>query len=107
MRTHPMHSWPEFCRFIANFGRIEDLEVSPRYHYGELRLSRLNFYAPFLSGKFNFQKPHGQYSDYFARFYRPILFVFTMVSTVLSLMQVELAVEQVPAAQEWFYIRKD
>ena len=69
--------------------------MSPRYHYGELRLSRLNFYAPFLFGKFNFQKPHGQYSDYFSRFYGPVLFTFAVASTVLGSMQVEMAVEQV------------
>ncbi|KAB5515648.1 hypothetical protein GE09DRAFT_1195942 [Coniochaeta sp. 2T2.1] len=76
----------------------QDVDVSPRYHYGELRLSRLNFYAPFLFGKFNFQKPHGQYSDYFARFYGPVLFGFAVASTVLNSMQVEMADEQVSAA---------
>lgn len=100
LRLIPRHvEWPEFCHFIANFGQIEDVDVSPRYHYGELRLSRLNFYAPFLFGKFNFQKVHGQYSDYFARFYGPILFAFAVASTMLSSMQVEMAVEQVSAAQ--------
>ncbi|KXX74850.1 hypothetical protein MMYC01_200585 [Madurella mycetomatis] len=100
LRLIPRHvEWPEFCRFISNFGRIEDVDVSPRYHYGELRLSRLNFYAPFLFGKFNFQKPHGQYSDYFARFYGPLLFAFGVASTVLSSMQLEMAVEQVSATQ--------
>ncbi|KAL8393542.1 hypothetical protein RB595_003328 [Gaeumannomyces hyphopodioides] len=92
--------WPEFCRFISNFDRIRDADVSPRYHYGELRLSRLNFYAPFLFGKSNFQRLHGQYSDYFARFYGPILFAFAVASTALSSMQVVLAAEQVSAAQE-------
>jgi hypothetical protein len=99
MRLVPRHvEWPEFCRFISNFGLVEDIGVSPRYHYGELRLSRLNFYAPLLFGKFNFQKPHGQYSDYFARFYGPVLFAFAVASTVLNSMQVEMAVEQVSAA---------
>jgi hypothetical protein len=100
LRLVPQHvEWPEFCRFIENFGRVEDINVSPRYQYGELRLSRLNFYAPFLFGKFNFQKPHGQYSDYFARFYGPMLFAFAVASTVLSSMQVGMAVEQVSATQ--------
>ncbi|RYP65457.1 hypothetical protein DL770_008987 [Monosporascus sp. CRB-9-2] len=95
LRLVPRHvEWPEFCRFISNFARIEDIDVSPRYHYGELRLSRLNFYAPFLFGKFHFQKTHWQYSDYFARFYGPVLFAFAVASTVLSSMQVEMAVEQ-------------
>jgi hypothetical protein len=47
----------------------------------------------------NFQKPHGQYSDYFARFYGSLLFAFAVASTVLSSMQVEMAVDQASAAQ--------
>ncbi|KLU83048.1 hypothetical protein MAPG_02115 [Magnaporthiopsis poae ATCC 64411] len=101
LRLVPRHvEWPEFCRFISNFDRIRDVNVSPRYHYGELRLSRLNFYAPFLFGKFHFQRLHGQYSDYFARLYGPVLFAFAVASTALSSMQVVLAVEQVSSAQE-------
>lgn len=92
--------WPGFCRFISNFDRVRDVDVSPRYHYGELRLSRLNFYAPFLFGTFHFQQLHGQYSDYFARFYGPVLFAFAVASTALSSMQVVLAAGQVSAAQE-------
>ena len=109
LRLVPRHvGWPEFCRFISNFSRIQDIDVSPRYHYGELRLSRLNFYAPFLFGKFHFQKPHGQYSDYFGRFYGPVLFAFAAASTVLSSMQVEMAVEQISAKQSevlWYVCR--
>ncbi|KAK4160060.1 hypothetical protein QBC43DRAFT_326106 [Cladorrhinum sp. PSN259] len=100
LRLIPQHvEWPEFCRFIMNFDQVTDTDVSPRYHYGELRLSRLNFYAPFLFGRFHFHKSQGQYSDYFARFYGPMLFMFAVASTILSSMQVEIAVEQVSATQ--------
>jgi hypothetical protein len=87
--------WAEFCRFISAFDHIKDTDVSGRYSYGELRLSRLNFYAPFFLRKFHFEQIHGQYGDYFARLYGPILFIFAAVSTILSTMQVELAVDQV------------
>lgn len=87
--------WASFCRFICAFDHIEDIDVSPRYSYGELRLSRLNFYAPFFLGIFNFERIHGQYGDYFARFYGPVLFIFAMASIFLNAMQVELAVDQV------------
>lgn len=86
--------WTDFCRFISAFDHIKDAQVSDRYSYGELRQSRLNFYAPFFLGKFHFEQIHGQYGDYFARLYGPILFIFAIVSTILSSMQVELAVEQ-------------
>ncbi|KAJ6149087.1 hypothetical protein N7471_000286 [Penicillium samsonianum] len=35
-------TWPWFCQFTAHFHDITDNEVSGRYHYGEIRLSRLN-----------------------------------------------------------------
>ena len=86
--------WPVFCRFTAELSKIEDIDVSERYCYGELRLTRLNLYAPLLLGKFNFEQVHGQYGDIFARLYGPILFIFAVITTVLSSMQVALAVEQ-------------
>lgn len=87
--------WEEFCEFISAL-EIKDSDVSNRYCYGELRLSRLNLYAPFLLGKSHYENLHGQYGDYFARMYGPILFVFAVVSTVLNSMQVALAAEQTP-----------
>jgi hypothetical protein len=68
--------------------------VSGRCYFGELRLTRLNFYAPLLLRKFHFEQVHGQYGDYFARLYGPVLFVFAVVSTILNSMQVALAADQ-------------
>ncbi|KAF2176598.1 hypothetical protein K469DRAFT_678511 [Zopfia rhizophila CBS 207.26] len=90
--------WASFCRFTSELGRIDDSDVSGRYCYGELRLTRLNFYAPLFLGKFHFEQVHGQYGDFFGRLYGPILFVFALVSIILNSMQVELAVEQLVAA---------
>lgn len=101
--------WEEFCYFISALDKIDDIDVSVRYHYGELRLSRLNFYAPFLLRKFYFEQVHGQYGDYFARFYGPFLFIFAIISTVLNSMQVELAVDQVssiPWVSLWVTFRR-
>lgn len=100
--------WDEFCRFISGFNLVKDIDVSGRYCYGELRLSRLNFYAPLLLRKFKFEHIHGQYSDYFARFYGPLLFTFAIVSIALNSMQVNLAIDQVSKAHWvalWFISR--
>jgi hypothetical protein len=86
--------WESFCHFTSDLSHIEDSAVSMRYHFGELRLTRLNFYAPLLLRKFHFEQVHGQYGDYFARLYGPILFVFAIVSTILNSMQVALAADQ-------------
>jgi hypothetical protein len=102
--------WASFCQFTSDLNDIQDSAVSRRYCFGELRLTRLNFYAPFLLRKFRFEQVHGQYGDYFARLYGPVLFVFAVVSTILNSMQVALAADQslavhwVPVwhASRWF-----
>lgn len=93
--------WAKFCRFVSELACIKDGDVSGRYYSGELRLTRLNFYAPFFLRKAYFEQVHGQYSDYFARLYGPIFFIFAIMSTTLNAMQVEMAVEQV-SATPWF-----
>ncbi|KAL8920260.1 MAG: hypothetical protein Q9172_004573 [Xanthocarpia lactea] len=80
-----------FHQFIARFGDIQDDEVSPRYsNYGTLRLSRLNLWAKVFLRRFQFYQVNRQYSEYFARFYAPILFLFGVLTVVLSAMQVGL-----------------
>jgi hypothetical protein len=92
----PAHvSWVQFCAFSSSLGGIQDDEVSGRYHFGELRLSRLNFYAPLLLRRSNFQRVHYQYAEYFGRLYAPILLALSFLSVVLSSMQV--AAQYVPA----------
>ena len=91
-------TWIDFCAFSKTFLDISDDVVSKRYHYGELRLTRLNLYANFIIGKFQYERVHGQYGAFFARFYGPLLFIFGILSIVLSAMQVELGVESLTNA---------
>lgn len=86
-------TWEQFCHFRADLGSIRDGDVSTRYCFGEIRLTRLNFYAPIILGKSYFQRVEYQYEAYFARFYGPILFWLGIVSVVLSGLQVAVAVE--------------
>jgi hypothetical protein len=86
-------SWEQFCHFRAGLASIADGDVSSRYRYGEIRLTRLNFYAPIVLGKSHFQRVAYQYSDYFARFYGPLLFGLGIVSVVLSGLQVVVSVD--------------
>jgi hypothetical protein len=74
--------------------RITDADVSARYAYGELRLTRLNFYGKFILRRWHFMRVQTQDAEYFARFYGPLLFIFTVVSIVLNALQVGMAVEQ-------------
>lgn len=90
----PEVDWLQFCLFVSEFDNIKDSDVSGRYNYGELRLTRLNFYGKFILHKFNFMQLHGQYGTYFGQFFAPLLFIFATASVILSAMQVEMAVEQ-------------
>ncbi|KAI4191381.1 MAG: hypothetical protein L6R41_000168 [Letrouitia leprolyta] len=84
-------SLEQFHAFIAGFGDVEDDQVSPRYScYGTLRLSRLNLWAKVFLRRFQFYHINRQYSEYFARFYAPILFFFGILTVILSAMQVGL-----------------
>ena len=105
-------TWTEFCAFSKDFLDISDDDVSERYHYGELRLTRLNLYAKLITRKFQYEHVHGQYGAFFARFYGPLLFIFGILSIILSAMQVELGVETLTNARwqsfwyacRWFVI---
>ncbi len=94
-------TWKQFCDFSRDFKSIPDHEVSQRYMYGEIRLTRLNFYSKILLHKRYFQRVETQYSAYFAQFYAPFLFIFGILSVILSAMQVEAAVEQIDSAVPW------
>ena len=95
LRLLPQHlQYDAFCRLASAFDLISDSEVSARYSYGELRLTRLNLYGRLFLRRSSFEYIHGQYADIFSRYYGPFLFMFGALSVILSAMQVELAVEQ-------------
>ncbi|KAF1829962.1 hypothetical protein BDW02DRAFT_592243 [Decorospora gaudefroyi] len=48
--------WASFCRFTSDLNHIADSAVSQSYCFGELRLTRLNLYAPLLLCKFHFEQ---------------------------------------------------
>ena len=84
-------TWPAFCAFTSGFGAIPDPAVSARYAFGELRLSRLNFYAKFVLRKYRLQYVHTSYGSYFATLlYTPFLFVFGTIAIMLGSLQVWL-----------------
>ena len=86
-------TWEQFCNFSTDLAKISDRNVSTRYAYGEIRLTRLNFYAPLLLRKSYFQRMDYQYSDYFACYYGPILFMIGIVSVILGGLQVVVNIQ--------------
>ena len=106
-------TWESFARFIIAFDNFEDLDVCPRYSYGELRLTRLNFYTRIFLQKLSFHPVNVQWGTVLNGFVTPLITVFVIASVVLSAMQVYLAVKGlniVPenaaliGASEWFSV---
>ncbi|KAM0473863.1 hypothetical protein ACHAPX_007911 [Trichoderma viride] len=88
-------SFSNLVEFLRCFKSIPDTQVSRRYLYGDLRLTRLNFWVKIFLGRRTYFKQYGQYGAYFSQFYGPLLFVFGIITLALSSMQVVLAAESV------------
>ncbi|KAI4193424.1 MAG: hypothetical protein LQ350_008322 [Teloschistes chrysophthalmus] len=85
--------WAKWSEFIAHFRKIEDEDVAKRYHYGQLRLSRLNWavclFRPSSATTWWFYEiPHWSTAMYVERAVAPLLFGFASSSLVLSSMQI-------------------
>lgn len=88
-------TFERFATFIATFAKVDDAQVTPRYHYGELRLSRLNLWAPVLFGKLTFHHINAQWSVFLTKFFAFALAAFLVLTTILNAMQVELAIQSI------------
>jgi hypothetical protein len=78
--------WPAWCHFIQGFGLLRDGHVAPRYHYGEIRLARLNFANRVLLRGTYFDACHS-YGTFFAGFAAPYLLIYGAVAVVLAALQ--------------------
>ena len=97
--------WPQWSKFISHFRNLPDESVARRYHYGQLRLSRLNwavriFRPQHARTAWFYEIPYWSTTSFVSRAIVPLLFVFAGVSLALSSMQVALSV---PADDPWFH----
>ncbi|EAA35139.1 hypothetical protein GE21DRAFT_1877 [Neurospora crassa] len=83
-------TYEEWCDFIEPFTKIHDIQVPKRYHYGELRLSRLNMAAAFFKRKLAFFHIYPQWGSFLTHSLGPLLTIFAICSVVLNSMQVSL-----------------
>lgn len=90
--------WTEFIDdFLAHIDLQSLSDVAPRYHYGELRLTRLDKISRFTQPKMRhivggYMATSTWYQDFFARNFGWLLAIFAFMTVVLSSMQVVLAV---------------
>lgn len=98
--------WIRWSIFINNFRVIGDDRVTKRYHYGQMRLSRLNwivriFHPQHTRTRWFYENPYWSISEFMERATFPLVFLFASVSIALSSMQVALAV---PVDRLWSHI---
>lgn len=95
-------TWPWWKTFATDFLRGLDLnaldQVNPRYHFGDLRLARVNtiyrtrfFTTHFVRG---YLYGYNRYRVFFERNFSWILILFVFLSLVLSAMQVGTALDK-------------
>ncbi|KAI9676588.1 MAG: hypothetical protein M1822_008302 [Bathelium mastoideum] len=89
--------WIRWSKFIHSFRCLKDDHVAKRYHYGQLRLSRLNWVVRLVhpqhsSTNWFYHVPHWSITEYLAQATIPLLFIFASISLALSSMQVVLSV---------------
>ena len=83
-------TYEHFCKFIAPFETLGDEHVAPRYQYGELRLTRLNFYSRLFLKRWSYHHIEAQWATFLGSLLAPFIVVFAIFTVVLSAVQVEL-----------------
>ncbi|KAJ5454949.1 hypothetical protein N7530_012718 [Penicillium desertorum] len=101
--------WIQWSIFINHFRIVRDDEVAKRYHYGQMRLSRLNWAVRILRPQHTrtrwfYENPYWSTSEFMERATFPLIFLFASVSIALSSMQVALSV---PTDRLWSHIADD
>ncbi|KAK0703407.1 hypothetical protein B0T26DRAFT_731201 [Lasiosphaeria miniovina] len=96
--------WLQWSKFITHFRHLSDESVARRYHYGQLRISRLNWAVRIFRPRhartmWFYEIPHWSITSFVSRATIPLLFIFAGISLVLSSMQVALSV---PTDDPWF-----
>lgn len=96
-------TYTAFTTFIRYFSNIEDADVSPRWHFGQIRLSRLHWAVRILQPKaasrkgflhrLFYEEQFWQTGQFVNKFTAPLLFIFVTLSLVLSAMQVVLTIQ--------------
>jgi len=93
----PGVDWITWSRFIAHFRDAGDDDVSHRYHYGQLRLSRLHWAVRLFRPRaahtwWFYHLPYWSTTPYLQSILAPLLVAFATFSLVLSAMQVAVGI---------------
>ncbi|KAM4063708.1 hypothetical protein HRG_006831 [Hirsutella rhossiliensis] len=87
--NHP--TYEEFYAFIAQFKDVDDVHTCRRYHFGELRLTRIDKAVMLFSGHLAYFHIYPQWGSFLKHIFAPLFTIFAVVSVV----QVALAAQQI------------
>ncbi|SPO07748.1 uncharacterized protein DNG_10443 [Cephalotrichum gorgonifer] len=88
-------TYAEFCRFISQFyENVHDRDTNRRFHYGELRLTRINRTSLIFKGSLAYFHIYPQWGSNLVHFLAPIIMVLGGCSVVLNAMQVTLNAQE-------------
>ncbi|KAI0399617.1 hypothetical protein F4802DRAFT_588646 [Xylaria palmicola] len=104
-------TYTSFAAFIHSFSGVADDDVSDRWHFGQIRLSRLNWAVRILQPKAStrkgslhslfYEEQFWQMRQFLNEFVVPLLFAFAALSLILSAMQVVLAAKSGDGKGSW------
>ncbi|KAJ7455774.1 hypothetical protein FB451DRAFT_1099180 [Mycena latifolia] len=80
-------TWMAWCPLREQLAKIPRTTINKRYHYGELRLTRLDVIYRFGRGRLTYFRLHRSYTAYFSAQYRTSLVLFAYVTVVQSALQ--------------------
>lgn len=83
-------TYEEFCQLVEPFTQADDHHVNRRFHYGELRLTRINRAALLFKRHLAYFHMHPQWGSVMSRILAPVVTVFAIFSVALNSMQVAL-----------------
>lgn len=85
--------WIQWAIFMSYFRNLNDSQVSKRYYYGQLRLTRLDWIVRLFRPRcaktwWFYELPHWSVGSYVSGILSPLIFVFASLSVILSAMQI-------------------
>jgi hypothetical protein len=88
-------TFESFIAFIACFDGVPDIAISSRWRYGLMQLDALNFHSAIHLRRWHLNRFEARWTVYFSRFFPAVLFVFALLSVMLSAMQVIISAKQI------------
>jgi hypothetical protein len=87
-------SFEAFVAFIASFDNVPEHAISSRWRYGLIQLDALNFHSALQLRHWHLNRFEARWATYFSRFFPVLLFIFALLSVMLSAMQVIIGAKQ-------------